>query len=128
MLLAALMFSLLFLGFPFMVIILLAVIVFVYFKIPGFDMSVLVQQVITGITPPALVCVPLFIFAASIITSGQAARRLIRMIKSYIGHIPGGLPITTNASCTLFGAVSGSTQDTVAAIGGTLRPMLLEAG
>jgi C4-dicarboxylate transporter, DctM subunit len=45
-----------------------------------------------------------------------------------VGHLPGGLPITTNASCTLFGAVSGSTQATVAAIGGTMRPMLLEAG
>ncbi|MFW5643498.1 MAG: TRAP transporter large permease, partial [Alkalispirochaeta sp.] len=45
-----------------------------------------------------------------------------------VGHIPGGLAITTNASCTLFGAVSGSTQATVAAIGGTMRPMLLEAG
>jgi tripartite ATP-independent transporter DctM subunit len=42
--------------------------------------------------------------------------------------MPGGLAITTNASCTLFGAVSGSTQATVAAIGGTMRPMLLEAG
>jgi tripartite ATP-independent transporter DctM subunit len=50
------------------------------------------------------------------------------MVKSFVGHIPGGLPITTNASCTLFGAVSGSTQATVAAIGGTMRPMLLKAG
>jgi tripartite ATP-independent transporter DctM subunit len=50
------------------------------------------------------------------------------MLKVFVGHLPGGLPITTNASCTLFGAVSGSTQATVAAIGGTMRPMLLEAG
>jgi tripartite ATP-independent transporter DctM subunit len=50
------------------------------------------------------------------------------MLKVFVGHLPGGLPITTNASCTLFGAVSGSTQATVAAIGGTIRPMLLEAG
>jgi tripartite ATP-independent transporter DctM subunit len=50
------------------------------------------------------------------------------MLKVFVGHLPGGLPITTNAGCTLFGAVSGSTQATVAAIGGTMRPMLLEAG
>jgi C4-dicarboxylate transporter, DctM subunit len=31
-------------------------------------------------------------------------------------------------SCTLFGAVSGSTQATVVAIGGPLRPKMLEAG
>jgi tripartite ATP-independent transporter DctM subunit len=88
----------------------------------------MVQQVIAGVTPPALVCVPMFILSASIITSGESATRLIRMIKVFVGHLPGGLPITTNASCTLFGAVSGSTQATVAAIGGTMRPMLLEAG
>jgi tripartite ATP-independent transporter DctM subunit len=70
----------------------------------------------------------MFILGANIITSGEAAPRLINMVKSFVGHIHGGLPITTNASCTLFGAVSGSTQATVAAIGGTMRPMLLKAG
>lgn len=44
------------------------------------------------------------------------------------GAHSGGLAITTNASCTLFGGVSGSTQATVAAIGGTMRPMLLQTG
>ncbi|KQC06185.1 MAG: C4-dicarboxylate ABC transporter permease, partial [Smithella sp. SDB] len=89
---------------------------------------VMVQQVLTGVTVPALVCVPMFILAADIITSGESAGRLIRMIKVFVGHLLGGLPITTNVSCTLFGAVSGSTQATVAAIGGTMRPMLLQAG
>jgi len=79
-------------------------------------------------TPPALVCVPMFILGANIMTSGNSATRLINMVKAFVGHINGGLAITTNASCTLFGAVSGSTQATVAAIGGTMRPMLLKAG
>ncbi len=118
-------------GFPFMVTLLGSLILYVYLYMPGFApklVTTMVQQVITGVTPPALVCVPMFILAASIITSGESAGRLIQMIKSFVGHLPGGLPITTNASCTLFGAVSGSTQATVAAIGGTMRPMLLEAG
>jgi C4-dicarboxylate transporter DctM subunit len=122
------MVAMLLLGFPFMVTILGPLIAHISVDIPTLKMTVLVQQVLTGLTPPALVCVPMFILAASIITSGKAARRLINMVKSFVGHIPGGLPITTNASCTLFGAVSGSTQATVAAIGGTMRPMLLEAG
>jgi tripartite ATP-independent transporter DctM subunit len=118
-------------GFPFMVTLLGSLILYVYVYMPGFApklVTTMVQQVITGVTPPALVCVPMFILSASIITSGESAGRLIRMIKTFVGHLPGGLPITTNASCTLFGAVSGSTQATVAAIGGTMRPMLLEAG
>jgi tripartite ATP-independent transporter DctM subunit len=119
------------LGFPFMVTLLGSLILYIAVYMPEFApkmMITMVQQVIAGVTPPALVCVPMFILSASIITSGESATRLIRMIKVFVGHLPGGLPITTNASCTLFGAVSGSTQATVAAIGGTMRPMLLEAG
>lgn len=116
------------LGFPFMVVILGSLILYFWIYMPGFNMHVLVQQVVSGIKPPALVAVPMFILGANIITSGQAAEKLINMVKSFVGHLPGGLPITTNASCTMFGAVSGSTQATVAAIGGTMRPMLLQAG
>lgn len=114
-----------------MVTLLGSLILYVYVYMPDFApklVTTMVQQVITGVTPPALVCVPMFILSASIITSGESAGRLIKMIKAFVGHLPGGLPITTNSSCTLFGAVSGSTQATVAAIGGTMRPMLLEAG
>lgn len=119
------------LGFPFMVTLLGSLFLYLFLYMPDFapKLSVtMVQQVITGVTPPALVCVPMFILAAKLITSGESAQLLIRMVKSFVGHLPGGLPITTNASCTLFGAVSGSTQATVAAIGGTTRPMLLDAG
>lgn len=126
----SLAFMLLF-GFPFMVTLLGSLMLYIYVYMPDLAsklMITMVQQVITGVTPPALVCVPMFILSASIITSGESAGRLIRMIKAFVGHLPGGLPITTNVSCTLFGAVSGSTQATVAAIGGTMRPMLLEAG
>ncbi len=116
-------------GFPFMVLILGSLLLHVGVNMPTFNFSnVMVQQVLTGLSPPALQAVPMFILGASILTSGQAARRLINMVRVMVGHIPGGLAITTNASCTLFGAVSGSTQATVAAIGGTMRPMLLEAG
>lgn len=123
------MVAMLLLGFPFMVVILAPLLA--YFKLampPHLDLSVIIQQIITGFTPPALVSVPMFILGANILTSGKAAKRLINMMKTSMGHIPGGLAITTNASCTMFGAVSGSTQATVAAIGGTMRPMLLKAG
>ncbi|MFP4637322.1 MAG: TRAP transporter large permease [Spirochaetaceae bacterium] len=115
-------------GFPFMVLILGSLILQLQVNMPMFNMNVIVQQVLGGLTPPSLQAVPMFILGAAILTSGQAARRLINMVRVMVGHIPGGLPITTTASCTLFGAVSGSTQATVAAIGGTMRPMLLEAG
>lgn len=122
------MIAMLLLGFPFMIVIFGSLMLHLHVAFPNFNYTVLIQQMVTGMTPPALVCVPMFILGANIMTSGNSAKRLINMVKAFVGHVPGGLAITTNASCTLFGAVSGSTQATVAAIGGTMRPMLLNAG
>ena len=122
------MVSMMLTGFPFVVVILGSLLVYAHFQMPELTGDVLVQQMLTGITPSTLVCVPLFILGANLITAGDAAGRLVNMIRVFTGHIPGGLPITTNASCTLFGAVSGSTQATVAAVGKTMRPMLMDAG
>jgi C4-dicarboxylate transporter DctM subunit len=81
-----------------------------------------------GIRPASLIAVPMFILAADIMTRGQSADRLINMVMAFIGHFKGGLAISTATSCTLFGAVSGSTQATVVAVGSPLRPKMLKAG
>jgi len=92
------------------------------------QMGTFVQQMMGGIRPASLIAVPMFILAADIMTRGQSADRLIHMVMAFIGHIKGGLAISTATSCTLFGAVSGSTQATVVAVGSPLRPKLLKAG
>jgi len=127
-LLWGMMVTMLLTGFPFVVLILASLLVYIQFHDTVFTGQVIVQQILTGITPPTLVCVPLFILGANLITAGDAAPRLVNMVRVFTGHIPGGLPITTSASCTLFGSVSGSTQATVAAVGKTMRPMLMDAG
>ena len=122
------MIAMLLLGFPFVITLITPLLVFLRIEMPLINPQVVIQQMINGFSAPSLVTVPMFILAANIMTSGKAANRLVEMIRVFVGHIPGGLAITTNASCTLFGAVSGSTQATVSAIGGTMRPMLLKAG
>jgi len=92
------------------------------------QMGTFVQQMMGGIRPASLIAVPMFILAADIMTRGQSADRLINMVMSFIGHVKGGLAISTATSCTLFGAVSGSTQATVVAVGSPLRPKMLKAG
>lgn len=128
MLLLIVAFILLFLGFPFFVILFTMCLLIVLSFFPDLNLTILIQQALYGISPVALVAIPMFIFAANIITAGDAARKLINVIRVFLGHLNGGLPIVMNVACTAFGSVSGSTQATVAAIGGTMRPMLLEAG
>jgi len=119
---------LLFLGYPMLVPLLATTLGVLAFYLPEADSGVIVQQMIGGVTPSALIAVPMFLFAAEIMTRGQAADRLLDMVMRFVGHLRGGLPIASAVSCTLFGALSGSTQATVVAIGGPLRPKMLRAG
>ncbi|MFY0992752.1 TRAP transporter large permease [Halomonas sp. C05BenzN] len=125
----SIMIVLLLLGFPMMIPLATAAFVGFYMTFGGTgQMETLIQQLMGGIRPTALIAVPLFILAADIMTRGQSANRLINMVMSFVGHIKGGLAVSTAASCTLFGAVSGSTQATVVAVGSPLRPRMLKAG
>ncbi|WP_261842885.1 TRAP transporter large permease [Aliamphritea ceti] len=118
---------LLFLSFPMVVPLAVgALIGLVHFS--GIDTGVIIQQMVTGISPNALIAVPMFILAADIMTRGHTAHNLLGLIEAFVGHRRGGLPITTCISCTLFGSVSGSTQATVVSVGQIMRPKLLQAG
>ncbi|WP_396588332.1 TRAP transporter large permease [Bermanella sp. R86510] len=123
------MIVLLLMGFPMMIPLIAAAVTGFFMMFDGFgQMDTFIQQVLGGIRPASLIAVPMFILAADIMTRGQSAHRLIDMVMTFIGHIRGGLAISTATSCTLFGAVSGSTQATVVAVGSALRPKLLRAG
>ena len=123
------MIGLLLLGFPMMIPLTVAAVIGFVMMFDGFgQMGTFIQQMMGGIRPASLIAVPMFILAADIMTRGQSADRLINMVMAFIGHIKGGLAISTATSCTLFGAVSGSTQATVVAVGSPLRPKMLKAG
>ncbi|MDR5903739.1 TRAP transporter large permease [Franzmannia qiaohouensis] len=125
----SIMIVLLLLGFPMMIPLVTAAFVGFYMTFGGTgQMETLIQQMMGGIRPTALIAVPMFILAADVMTRGQSAHRLINMVMSFVGHVKGGLAVSTAASCTLFGAVSGSTQATVVAVGSPLRPRMLKAG
>ena len=125
----AIMIVLLLLGFPMMIPLIAAAFVGFFTLFDGFSqLETMVQQMLAGIRPASLIAVPMFIFAADIMTRGQSADRLIDMVMKFMGHVKGGLAVSTAAACTMFGAVSGSTQATVVAVGGPLRPRMLKAG
>ena len=116
------------LGFPMMVPLAVGAFATIMIFFQGVNPSMLLQQIIGGVQPVSLIAVPMFIFAADIMTSGQIAQRLLDFVLKFVAHKRGGLPIATTTACTLFGAVSGSTQATVVAVGGPIRPLLLQAG
>ncbi len=76
----------------------------------------------------AFLAVPFFILAGEIMSQGGLSQRLINFVKSYLGHRRSGLPVVTVASSQMFGAVSGASAATCAAIGGMMIPALEKNG
>jgi C4-dicarboxylate transporter DctM subunit len=115
---------LLFLGFPIFVVLLAtaAIAIVIFYSIP---LTVLHQVMFGSLDSAALLAVPFFIFAGEIMAAGGISDRLVAWAKSLFGRSKASLPITTVATCVVFGAISGSSAATVAAVGRiTFRPML----
>ena len=125
----SIMVVLLLLGFPMMIPLIAGSTVGFHEVFGEFDrMQFMIQQMMGGIRPAALIAVPMFILSADIMTRGKSAEKLIDLVMSFVGHIKGGLAVSTACACAMFGAVSGSTQATVVAIGSPLRPRLQKGG
>lgn len=92
------------------------------------DMIMIIQQYVAGVSTFALLAIPMFIFAAEIMSFGNTANSLVEVVKAYCGHIFGGLAITVAGACTAFGAISGSANATVVAIGKPMRQRMLDSG
>lgn len=122
------MIVLLVLGFPLMVPTIVGPLAVLEAYFPSIPVNMLLQQMISGVRLMSLIAIPMFIFAAKIMTKGTSADRLIEWVTAFVGHVPGGLAIATSGSCTAFGAISGSTQATVVAIGQPLLPKLIRYG
>ncbi|MFN7253351.1 MAG: TRAP transporter large permease [Anaerobacillus sp.] len=119
---------LLLLGFPMMIPLIAAPLIVLLIYFPNIDAIFMIQQMMEGVSGYVLLAVPLFIFAADIMSTGQTSKRLLDFVGSFVGHVRGGYAITTAAACTLFGSISGSTQATVVAIGKPMRQRLLSIG
>lgn len=94
----------------------------------GVSMEVVVQGLTGNINNLVLLAVPGFIFAGNVMGQGGMAARLINWITALMGRVPGGMSLTTVSAAELFGAISGSSSATVAALGQILYQGLLKNG
>ncbi len=116
------------LNFPMYISMIVAPLAVILTYFPNINPLLATQQLIAGVQPIVLLSVPMFIFAADIMCAGQTSNRLLDFVDTFVGHIYGGMAITTAATCTIFGAISGSTQATVVAIGKPMRNRLISSG
>ena len=124
----AAMIVLLLLGFPFMVPIIAGPLVVLKTQFSSIGVNLLIQQMISGVRMMSLIAIPLFIYAAGIMTRGTTADSLVKFTMSFVRHIRGGPAIALCSACTMFGSISGSTQATVVAMGQPMVPRLIQIG
>ena len=108
---------------PIYVAFLISSIVGVYFFVDVPFITV-IQNMYSSMDKFALMAVPFFIFAADVMTTGGMATRLVNWVSALFGGVRGKLGVTTVVSANLFGAMSGSSPATVAAMGKILYPFL----
>src|SRR5690625_4925666 len=97
---------------------------FTLFTFTSMEPYLIDQRMFARLDQCALMAMPLFIFAAHIMLRGGIADRLLKWAGSLMSWLTGGTAFTTHFACMFFGALSGSSPATVAAIGGVMYPEL----
>jgi C4-dicarboxylate transporter DctM subunit len=82
------------------------------------------QQILS----PALLCIPLFIFAGALMSDSGIAKRLLEFVDIFVGRVKGGLGYVATISSAIIGAISGSAFTGVAATGNILIPEMEKRG
>lgn len=72
--------------------------------------------------------VPFFILAGDLMNEGGLSRKITDLTNALLGHRRGGLAIVTTVSAQMFGAVSGASSATCAAIGRLMIPAMEKEG
>ena len=86
------------------------------------------QIVFDSLNKFPLIAVPFFIFTGDLMSRGGISTRLLRWMASMIGGFRASLPLTSLGFAAVFGAISGATTASVAAVGSLTYPRLRQAG
>lgn len=75
-----------------------------------------------------LLAVPFFLLAANLMNAAGITDRLIRLARTMVGHLPGGLGHVNVVVSMLFAGISGSSTADAAGIGSLLIPQMKKQG
>ncbi|MCE5249439.1 TRAP transporter large permease [bacterium] len=70
------------------------------------------------------IAVPFFMLAGELMAKGGLSNKIIDFARAVVGHKRGGMAMATTLSCMIFGAVSGASSATTAAIGTVMIPAM----
>ncbi len=94
----------------------------------GSDVSFLIPFAYQTTSSFALLALPLFVMAGTLMAEGGISDRLLAFVNAFVGRLKGGLGAVTVVTCALFGAISGSSSAAIAAIGQIMIPRMVKEG
>jgi len=86
----------------------------------------IIEDMWIAIDKEVLLAIPLFILCGSVMSKGDIAKRLIKIMQELTRPFPGGLAIATILTCAIFAAISGSSPVTLIAVGSIAYPGLIK--
>ena len=86
------------------------------------------SRMFEGINSFALLAIPGFVFTGVVMARGGIAKYLVEAVRTWVGHVPGGLSVVVVVSSMIFAAISGSSPATAAAIGSVTIPAMIQNG
>lgn len=96
-----------------------------YLYLKGMDMGTVAEQLLNGTYSSfLLLAIPLFILAATIMSSGSVMDRLMRFCNALVGHFPGGLAQVNVLQSIVFASMSGSALADAAGSGKLMQVMM----
>lgn len=96
-----------------------------YLYLKGMDMGTVAEQLLNGTYSSfLLLAIPLFILAATIMSSGSVLDRLMRFCNALVGHFPGGLAQVNVLQSIVFASMSGSALADAAGSGKMMQVMM----
>lgn len=94
----------------------------------NFNMNMVPQRMFSSLDSFPLMAIPGFVLAGVLLARGGISKYLIEALRTWVGHLPGGLSVVTVLACMVFAAISGSSPATAAAIGSIMIPAMTSAG
>lgn len=100
-----------------------------YLSLKGMDIGTAAEQLLNGTYSSfLLLAIPLFILAASIMSSGSILDRLLRFCNALVGRFPGGLAQMNVLQAMVFASMSGSALADAAATGKMMQMLMTKDG
>lgn len=100
-----------------------------YLYLKGMDMGTAAEQLLNGTySSYLLLAIPLFILAATIMSTGSILDRLLRFCNALVGRFPGGLAQVNVLQSIVFASMSGSALADAAGSGKLMQVMMTRDG